>query len=159
MPTRRFSHVHIEIVGPLPSSQGFFYLLTMIDQTTCWLEVALLASISAESCVCVRTFLSTWVSGFGVPEVLTSDRLAQFTSSVWSRVCLSHGILASTRNSFHPESNGMIERFHRCLKSALCSHLASSDWFLHLPLVFLGLQRFPRMIRASLSLRLFMVPP
>ena len=71
VPTR-FSHIHIDIVGPLHSSQGFSYLLTMIDRTTRWPGVAPLASISAETCVCV--FLSTWVSTFGVPAVLTSDR-------------------------------------------------------------------------------------
>ena len=56
----------------------------MIDRTSSWLEVAPLASFSAESCV--RAFLSTWVLRFGVPAVLTSDRGAQFTSSclVWS---------------------------------------------------------------------------
>ena len=45
MPTRRFSHVHINIVGPLPSSQEYSYLLTLINRTS------LLASISTESCV------------------------------------------------------------------------------------------------------------
>ena len=99
VPTMRFSHVHINIVGPLPSSQGFSYLLTMIDRTTRWPEVAPLASISAASCV--RAFLSTWVSRFGVPAVLTSDRGAQFTSSVWSGVSSSLRTLASTTTSFH----------------------------------------------------------
>ena len=36
VPSWRFSHVHIDIVGPLLSSQGFSYILTMIDQTTWW---------------------------------------------------------------------------------------------------------------------------
>ena len=45
VPTRRFSHVHIDIVGPLPSSQGFNYLLTMIDCTAWWPEVAPLSII------------------------------------------------------------------------------------------------------------------
>ena len=34
VPSRRFSHVHIDIVGPLPSSQDCSYILTMIDRTT-----------------------------------------------------------------------------------------------------------------------------
>ena len=34
-PTERFDHVHIDIVGPLPYSDGFKYLLTCI---TCWPE-------------------------------------------------------------------------------------------------------------------------
>ena len=31
VPSRRFTEVNIDIVGPLPPSQGFRYLLTMID--------------------------------------------------------------------------------------------------------------------------------
>ena len=108
VPSRRFSHVHIDIVGPLPSSQRYSYLLTMMDSTSCWPEVAPLTSISADSCV--RAFFSTWVLRFGVPAVLTSDKGAQFTSSFWSGVCGSLGILASTTTSFHPQSNRMIER-------------------------------------------------
>ena len=38
----------------------------------------------------------------------------------------------------------MIKPFHGSLKSALCSCLASSDWFLHLPLVLLGLRTIPK---------------
>ena len=30
LPTRRFDHVHIDLVGPLPESQGHTYLLTMV---------------------------------------------------------------------------------------------------------------------------------
>ena len=38
----------------------------------------------------------------------------------------------------------MIERFHRSLKTALRFCLAGSDWFLHLPLVLLGLRSVPK---------------
>lgn len=34
IPNDRFSHIHIDIVGPLPPSKGFRYCLTMIDRTT-----------------------------------------------------------------------------------------------------------------------------
>ena len=142
VPTRRFSHVHIDIVGPLPSSQGFSYLLTMIDRTSRWPEVTPLESISTESCV--RAFISTWISRFGVPATLTSDRGTQFTSSVWAGVCSTLGISPSTTTSFHPQSNGMIERFHRTLKNALRARLASSEWYRHLPMVLLGLRTTPR---------------
>ena len=33
VPGRRFSHVHLDLVGPLPSSQGYSYLLTMIKRS------------------------------------------------------------------------------------------------------------------------------
>ena len=98
-----------------------------------------MCSIAAESCV--KAFLFTWVAGFGVPSVLTSDCGVQFTSSVWTRVCSSLWISPS---SFHHQSNSIIEWFHRSLKTAICACLAGSDWLLHLPLVFLGLQSVPK---------------
>jgi len=58
VPSRHFSHVHIDIVGPLPSSQDCSYIITMIDMTTCWPEAVPLLSISTE--VCVKAFISTW---------------------------------------------------------------------------------------------------
>ena len=142
VPTQRFSHVHIDIGGPLPSSQGYSYLLTMIDRTTRWPKVVPLSSISAEACV--RAFISTWISRFGVPAVLPLDCGSQFTSSIWSGVCAVLGISASTTTSFHPQSNGIIEPFHRSFKSSLRARLAGSDWFSHLPLVLLGLRATPK---------------
>ena len=76
--------MHLDLVGPLPASQGFSYLLTMIKRTSRWPEAVSLSSITAESCA--QAFISTWVSRFRVPSLLTSDHGAQFTSSVWSEV-------------------------------------------------------------------------
>ena len=69
VPSRPFFHVHLNLVGPLPFSHGFTYLLTMIDRTSSWRDVDLLNSITVESCV--RVFFFTWVVQFGVPSVLT----------------------------------------------------------------------------------------
>ena len=62
LPDISFSHMHLDLFGSLPSSHGFTYLLTMFDRTSPWPEVALLSSITVESCV--RAFLFTWVAWF-----------------------------------------------------------------------------------------------
>ena len=142
VPSRRFSHVHIDIVGPLPSSKDCSYILTMIDRTTPWPEAVPLSSISTETCV--KAFISAWILRFGIPATLTSDRGAQFTSSVWTQVCRVLGISASQTTSFHPQSNGMIDRFHRSLKTSLRARAADSDWVSHLSLVLLGLRSVPK---------------
>ncbi len=43
-----FDHVHIELVGPLPSFQVFTYLLTMVDRFCCWPEAVPTDDLSAE---------------------------------------------------------------------------------------------------------------
>ena len=65
VPGRRFSHVHLDLVGPFPSSQEYNYILTMIDRTSRWPEAIPLSSIMAE--YCARAFIYTWVSRFAVP--------------------------------------------------------------------------------------------
>ena len=49
--------MHLDLVGPLPSSQGFHYLLTMIDRTSRWLEPVPLSSNTSEACA--QAFIST----------------------------------------------------------------------------------------------------
>ena len=49
VPSTPYTHVHVDLVGPLPaSSKGHTYLLTMVDRTTRWPEVVPLNSISAQ---------------------------------------------------------------------------------------------------------------
>ncbi len=48
VPTRKFSHVHVDLVGPLPaSSEGHVYLLTIIDRLTRWFEAVPLRNMEA----------------------------------------------------------------------------------------------------------------
>ena len=40
--------------------------------------------------------------------------------------------------------SGLVERFHRSLKTSLHAQMAGPDWFDHLPLVMLGLPSIPQ---------------
>ncbi|WP_435336440.1 DDE-type integrase/transposase/recombinase, partial [Klebsiella pneumoniae] len=115
----RFDHVHVDLVGPLPYSDGYRYLLTCVDRFTRWPEAAPLADITTDSVA--RAFITTWISRFGVPLSLTSDRGSQFESSVWNMVMSLLGIQRFRTASYHPQANGIVERFHRQLKSSLAA--------------------------------------
>jgi transposase InsO family protein len=93
---------------------------------------------------CADAFIAAWVSRFGVPAALTSDRGAQFTAAVWSALCLKLGISHQMTTAYHPQSNGMVERAHRQLKDALRSRLAGVLWPQHLPWVLLDLRVAPK---------------
>lgn len=138
--TRRFQTVHVDIVGPLPtSSNGSSYLLTMIDKFSRWVEAVPLQNISAKSCA--QAFLMNWVSRFGIPETLVSDQGTQFESALFNELLSFLGITRMRTTAYHPQTNGAIERSHRTIKNALrtiCKE--ASDWELKLPLVLLSLR-------------------
>jgi len=143
VPDAAFSHVHVDLVGPLPASvKGHTYLLTMIDRTTRWPEVVPLQNISAQEVA--DTFVATWVARFGSPNIITTDRGTQFTGSIWNCMCRTLGSRHVTTTAYHPQANGMVERFHRQLKGALRARSGGRDWLDHLPWVLLGLRAAPK---------------
>ena len=142
VPERRFDHVHIDLVGPLPPSQGFTHLLTIVDRFTRWPEAIPLSDTSTKSCA--RAFLNHWVARFGLPSDLSSDRGAQFTSRLWSDIAELYGTKLHLTTAYHPQANGLVERFHRHLKSSLRARLSGPNWLDELPWVLLGIRTAPK---------------
>ncbi len=75
--------------------------------------------------------------------MVTSDRGVQFTSAVWSDHCQKLGIHKLT-TAYHPQANGLVERFHRQLKEALRARLEIGNWYSQLPWVMMGLRAAPK---------------
>ena len=120
----------MDLVGPLPTSSGHKYLLTIIDRRTRWFEVIPLTSITTE--VVIREFNYHWISHYGVPHDLITDSGTQFSSHMFSNFCKKYGIKHNMTTSYHPQCNGMIERFHRVLKNAFRSLDDANQWYTHL---------------------------
>ena len=87
---------------------------------------------------------SGWICRFGVPDIITSDRGAQFTSNIWNSLCLLLQIKHRLTTAYHPQANGMVERLHRHLKDALPARSANTTWAAELPWVLLSLRTTPR---------------
>ena len=137
-PTERFDHVHIDIVGPLPYANGFRYLLTCVDRFTRWPEAIPIVDIRAETVA--DAFFSGWIAHYGTPATITTGRGAQFESKLWDNLCNQFGIIRNRTTSYHPQSNGMVERFHRQLKAAIMAHESPNSWTITLPAVLLGVR-------------------
>ena len=143
VPAKRFNHIHLDLVGPLPvAAGGETYILTMVDRTTRWLEAAALRSM--EATVCADAFVAAWITRYGVPATITTDRGRQFTSAVWAALCQRLNIQHITTTAYHPQSNGMVERTHRQIKDALRARLAGDKWPDHLPWVLFRLRAAPK---------------
>ena len=142
VPCRRFDHINVDLVGPLPPSRGYTYLFTIVDRFTRWPEAIPLSDISAESCA--RALVNHWISRFGLPSEISSDRGAQFTSKLWQTMATLLGMQHIHTTAYHPQANGLVERFHRHMKSALRARLTGPRWCDELPWVLLGIRTAPK---------------
>ena len=123
-------------------SGGNTHLLTVIDRFTRWPEAIPLAQTTAASIG--RAFALHWVARFGVPSDITSDRGPHFTSAIWRALAESLGTKVHHTTAYHPQANGLVERFHRSLKAALRARLKDTKWMDELPWVMLGSRSMPK---------------
>ncbi|GFX08952.1 uncharacterized protein K02A2.6 [Trichonephila clavipes] len=132
----RFRYIHIDIIGPLPLAKSYRYCLTATDHFSRWVEAWSMESITAEDVK--QTLFADWISRFGSPQKITTDQGRQFESQLLKHLGMFTAFKRSRTTSYHPCSNGMIERVHRQLKASLMYH-TDSAWFEALPVVLLGI--------------------
>ena len=132
----------MDLVGPLPPSNGFTHLLTVVDRFSRWPEAIPLGDTTATSCA--QALVSHWIARFGIPMDMSSDRGPQFTSQLWTAIAQLLGTQLHHTTAYHPQANGLVERFHRHLKSALRARLTGPSWTRELPWVLLGIRTAPK---------------
>ncbi|XP_039350382.1 uncharacterized protein LOC120374581 [Mauremys reevesii] len=112
-----FERVAMDLVGPLPkSSAGFQYILVIMDYATRFPEAIPLRTITA------RTITAELVKVFarvGLPREILTDQGTNFTSRLLQQVCELLGIKQLRTSVYHPQTDGLVERFNRTLKEML----------------------------------------
>ena len=134
---KRLEILHLDVVGPLyPESGEYKYLLTIRDRGTGFVQLIPLSNKTSASIA--KSFKLNWIGIFGVPERVVTDNGREF-SSEFDEVCHQLGVVHIRSTSYHPQSNGFIERIHRMLKTALRALEEKEEWVNQIPMITLML--------------------
>lgn len=105
----------MDIVGPMErSSGGHQYILVVSDYQTRYPEAFPLRSITTPK---VINALVQLFSRVGIPEEILTDQGTNFTSRLMKLLHRQLGITPKKTSPYHPQTDGLVERFNRTLKN------------------------------------------
>lgn len=134
-PTRTFLHpleitnapfevLGMDFLGPIqPNSlQGNNFVLVITDYFTKWVEVIALPNQTAQT-TC-RALMERIVHYHGPPKVIITDRGTNFTSKLFEHLCRALNIEHRTTTAYHPQSNGLTERFNKTVVEMIRKYIS-----------------------------------
>ena len=119
----------VDLLGPLPESKnGKSYVLVVGDYYSKWMEA--LPVPNQEVPTVVEKLVDEVFLRFSPPEQLHSDQGHQFESALIAEICKLLQIRKTRTTPYHPQCDGLVERFNRTLLSmmATCAEGHPFDW-------------------------------
>ena len=102
----------LDICDPTPD--GYRYILIIADYFSKWTEAFPIKDKCADTVADV--LVDKIILRFGMPLVIHSDQGREFENGLMNSLCTLLGCAETRTAPYHPESDGMVERFNRmCL--------------------------------------------
>ncbi|XP_024117097.1 uncharacterized protein LOC112138718 [Oryzias melastigma] len=123
-----FERLGMDIVGPVKRSKyGNRFMLVITDYATKYPEVFALKSVKAKT---VASCLVQFFSRVGFPKEILTDQGTNFMSKLLKDVYQLLGIKSLRTTPYHPQTDGLTERFNQTLKQMLrkFTNDTGSDW-------------------------------
>ena len=142
--TDPFSRIAMDIVGPVPRSRsGNRYVLVICDYGTRYPEAVPLRSIDAAT---VAEQLMTLFSRVGIPNEILTDQGSNFQSQLLRELYRLLHIEALRTSPYHPQTDGLVERFNQTLKSMLQKTATEEgkDWDRLIPFLLFAYREVPQ---------------
>ena len=142
--TKPFQQIVMDFVGPLPRTQhGNQFILTMCDYTTRYPEAIPLPSTEAG---CVAKELMPVFVRVGLPDEILMDQGSNFMSALLREVYRLLNIQRICTTPYHPQTDGLVERFNRTLKAMLKKFVSRNqkDWDDCLPYLLFAYREVPQ---------------
>ena len=137
--SRPLQRIAMDIVGPFPETRrGNRYILVIGDYFTKWKEAFPIKDM--EAATVARYLVNEVICRLGVPDTIHTDQGKNFDSKLIKEVCQLLGVTKTRTTPYHPQSDGLVERFNRTLLNMLSIAVEEDElsWDLHLPTLLLA---------------------
>ena len=130
-----FDRVGVDVLQLPKTRQGNKYAIVFMDYLTKWPEVYATPDQTAPTIA--KILVEEVISRHGVPTELLSDRGPSFLSKLLLAVCDCLGVKKVNTSAYHPQSDGLVERFNRTLTDMLAKRVSPGtiEWDERLPYV------------------------
>lgn len=138
-----FHRVAMDVVGPLPrSKRGNRFILTFYDCASRYPEAVALPSVETPR---VARELVTIFSRLGISEQILTDQSTNFMSATLEEVYRLLQVERIRTSPYHPQTDGLVERFNATLKSMLKKLVGrKKDWDEYLPYLLFAYREVPQ---------------
>ncbi len=139
-----FEQLGMDVVGPLERSKtGNRYMLVITDYATRYPEVFPLKTVRARN---VALCLVQLFSRVGFPRTIVTDQGSNFMSKLLKQVYQLLGIKGLRTTPYHPQTDGLVERFNQTLKQMLRKFVSDTgaDWDQWLPYLLFAYREVPQ---------------
>jgi len=121
LPEAPLVRVSADLMDLRGSATGFWYVLSIVDHHTRFMQLVLLRDKSANRVL--RAFVDHYVTLFGPPDHLHTDNGLEF-SDEWHSLLEALQVQHSFSVAYHPQSNGVVECTNQTVKDALAGSFA-----------------------------------
>ena len=118
---RVFQIVGVDIMELPKTSKGNQYVVVFQDFLSKWPVV--FPTKDQKATTLAKLLVEEVVPLIGVPEALLSDRGTNLLSHLMRDVCELLGVAKLNTTAYHPQCNGLVEKFNRTLKMMLRKHV------------------------------------
>jgi hypothetical protein len=115
----------VDIIGPFPQSHNNNkYILVAMDHFTKWAEAYPIPNQEAPTVA--NRLINNFFFRFSPPEIIHSDQGRQFESTLVKEICQLLQIKKTRTSPYHPQCDGLVERFNRTLLHMLSTSTKSN---------------------------------
>jgi transposase InsO family protein len=125
--------VAMDIVGPVTESyRGNKYILVLMEYVTRYVIAFPLKETTAQTIV--KKFIKHVITKEGIPAQILTDQGSNFQSETMAELCKQLGTKQLRTTSYHPQTDGAVERFNQTLGNMLTIHTHNNprEWDEHL---------------------------